>query len=41
MESNGYVCVLIHGEECINNSDCEKCDYGVEERFFEEDNISG
>lgn len=32
-----YVCVLIHGEECVNDNDCENCDYGVDEKFFIED----
>lgn len=32
-----YVCVLIHEEECINDNDCENCEYGVDEKFFIED----
>lgn len=39
-EDNDYVCVLIHGEECVNNKDCENCDYGVNCNFFKEDKIS-
>lgn len=40
MESNEHICILMDGEECVNNNDCENCDYGVEERFFAENKIS-
>lgn len=40
MECDNYVCILVHGDECVNNGDCKNCDYGADEKFFIEDNIN-
>lgn len=37
MDNKEYVCILAENEECVNGKDCKNCDYGIDERFFEED----